>query len=75
MVVAAIVLPLLDVADALADALRGYVGRDAARLYKAAHLKRLALVRRLGPSGPAMYWTDYAETLQKGERLHSGPSL
>jgi hypothetical protein len=61
MLVAAIVLPLLDVADALADALCGYVGHDAASLHKSTHLRRIAIYRSLGHTGPVMSWTDYAK--------------
>jgi hypothetical protein len=66
MLSAAVVLPLLDVADALADALCGYVGRDAASLHRKAHLRRLALLRSLGHTGPAMSWADYSKSSKTG---------
>jgi len=59
-VVAAVLLPLLDVADALSDTLCGYVCHNSAPLHAKTHLRRVTIYRNLGNTAPVASWTDYA---------------
>lgn len=60
LIAAAIVLPLLDVADAVADALGAYVGHNVDKVHQSIHLRRTGLFKGLGNEGPMTSWTDYA---------------
>jgi hypothetical protein len=60
LLVGRVVLPLLDVADALVDALCGYVGQDAAPRHAKTHLRRIAASRRSVRAAPVVSWDEYA---------------
>lgn len=59
-IVVMVTMPLLDLSDALIDAIHGYVGLDAGPLHVRTHVRRTVLIERFRPGEAMAAYEEYA---------------